>query len=621
MDGPFIELEDVEANQLGRRSTSSRSHCCLGCVLLAVGSVMLTVTFTSASAPEYFLKVAIDGEHRGAGVSLAAASVSSHKTYHGGPRKTSSHKTDPHGPRKTGFFTWLYSQFLTIAATGGFATFLGYLYKAVYAYNNGFVVSGVERTFKKYQKQLLAVEAATLPEFRKKVQQNVFSQLKRNLMWPWSDFDNMFHDADVHADNQLDNAELIAFLDKIGWTEKHSRNFQKLVHGVNAMDKLAVKHWMLWKLVQEGRSTKRLLVLGEVGDGKSTLVNGLKDEDEREAAAGLQMHGITKEIKMYRGTVVNSVNWEIPIEIFDTPGVGDANVPVQRLVQMLEGQLRKWIPQSIDGVVCTLDSTKGRFTFGGQLTKLIIDKGFINNPDGQTQDRLWANVVVAGTKSDIASPDHKALFERAIPTLFAKKVKAVLVHHGQEGYAALKRAICELPNCQMAYTQIEASDLANLVCSHYDVTHGEALKMIQDERDKLAAKEKELLKKEQDIHIREVMLSGNVSAVLREKMRSMEQHITWHDTTANLYQNAVQEISRNWVKFFTSASQLKRKDDAKVLLQHAKTTLLDDYNQLKDFRDKLNDSGMKDHGIVELICEAGDSLKSASDRLKKSTKK
>ena len=66
--------------------------------------------------------------------------------------------------------------------------------------------------------------------------------------------------------------------------------------------------------------------------GKSSLINALRADDEREAEAGRRTGGVTKSITEYRGKTINGQ----PLLLLDTPGVGDEDVTPTKLVALIE---------------------------------------------------------------------------------------------------------------------------------------------------------------------------------------------------------------------------------------------------------------------------------------------
>jgi hypothetical protein len=81
---------------------------------------------------------------------------------------------------------------------------------------------------------------------------------------------------------------------------------------------------------------RRLLVVGEVGDGKSVMINALRDPARSSpATSGRAARGITKAITSYVGLPINGQR----IELLDTPGVGDMDITPTKLISMLEERL------------------------------------------------------------------------------------------------------------------------------------------------------------------------------------------------------------------------------------------------------------------------------------------
>ena len=98
--------------------------------------------------------------------------------------------------------------------------------------------------------------------------------------------------------------------------------------------------------------------------GKSSLINALRADGEREAKAALSEMGVTKEITEYRGRPINGQ----PLLLLDTPGVGDGDVTPAKLLSLVEREL---CPEAghrkLDGVIVTTPAGDGRVKLGAQV--------------------------------------------------------------------------------------------------------------------------------------------------------------------------------------------------------------------------------------------------------------
>eukprot|EP00438_Fugacium_kawagutii_P005506 Skav227050 [mRNA] locus=scaffold72:707722:710913:- [translate_table: standard] len=135
-----------------------------------------------------------------------------------------------------------------------------------------------------------------------------------------------------------------------------------------------------------------MLVVGECGDGKSTLIDNLRDKTKSaQPATGKNAKGVTKEIMMYPCPDVGGA----PVNLIDTPGVGDWDCTVIQLVSMIEAFLTEgMVPGGIRGVVVTLPVNDARIKLGAQIVQAVVDKGFVA-PHG---DDKYANIILCGTK-------------------------------------------------------------------------------------------------------------------------------------------------------------------------------------------------------------------------------
>ncbi len=198
------------------------------------------------------------------------------------------------------------------------------------------------------------------------------------------------------------------------------------------------------------RFPKYVLVIGECGDGKSTLVNHMRDPiRSQEAQAGLRVSGITKDIVEYPGMPIE----EQDFTFLDTPGIGDKDVTPAQLMAMLENRLSppvldKFKPPPIHCILVTTKTTNRRVSLGAQVVEMLVNKGFV----GPTK---WQNVIFVGTMSDEADEETLQFFRTdVVPHFFRKAfegdatLSAVVCKHD---YSELKAALLEVPDTVLLY--------------------------------------------------------------------------------------------------------------------------------------------------------------------------
>ena len=227
----------------------------------------------------------------------------------------------------------------------------------------------------------------------------------------------------------------------------------------------------------------RLLVVGECGDGKSTLVNALRDPSrgEPKAKVAKAARGVTKEITSYTGLAID----KHPITILDTPGIGDMDVQPAELLALLEDKLVSRVQGEaapIDGVLVTAPIGNNRVKFGAQVVQMLVEKGFVG-------DDKWANVILVGTKDDKADDGDRECFQNdVVPTFFEKapdKSGLFVLTNSPNNFQQLRETILKLPAFTVQYERPDPDEMASAFAAKMGVDQEEFKKNLQATRGEL----------------------------------------------------------------------------------------------------------------------------------------
>lgn len=134
-----------------------------------------------------------------------------------------------------------------------------------------------------------------------------------------------------------------------------------------------------------------LLVVGECGDGKSTLIKKFAVAGNI-PKCGLDPNGVTKELTRYDcGTICGR-----RVSMIDSPGVGDGEITPAKLAVLIEAALTH-ANIKVQGVLLTSGVHSNRVTLGANVCAMLVDKGFVG---GMAK---WDEIILVGTQSDRCS--------------------------------------------------------------------------------------------------------------------------------------------------------------------------------------------------------------------------
>ena len=155
------------------------------------------------------------------------------------------------------------------------------------------------------------------------------------------------------------------------------------------------------------------MVVGYSGDGKSSLINDLRDKEFSSSAnEGLRPRGVTLEINSYPGVVDSSGR---RLTFLDTPGLDQGDGP-RHIVKATEQFITAmgWKLSDIIGVIVTVNLPTARLLDRHRLVDALVSNlctPVWSEQEPSLLDR-WNRIILVGTKQDRATDAELECFDK-----------------------------------------------------------------------------------------------------------------------------------------------------------------------------------------------------------------
>jgi len=241
--------------------------------------------------------------------------------------------------------------------------------------------------------------------------------------------------------------------------------------------------------------SKTLLIVGECGDGKSTLVNllcGIEEGSRDACKTGMRSSGVTKEIVDKKAKPIGGCE----IIILDSPGVGDRDVSPMQLLTLIEAALSAE-GQRLDGVIVTTKVSDCRVRMGAQVVMGLVDKGFVAPGKGNK----WQSIILCGTQADRATEEQKHNFlhgsdgDKSVVATFFEQAPGntgPCAMTSKDDISQLLAAIENLTPGLVAYEQPDSEQMGERMAKLLGLDKEVFTKQLEAEREEMRKEQEEL---------------------------------------------------------------------------------------------------------------------------------